>query len=44
MLAATSAVILFSAGLVNTWFLADSVPALIGTKYGRLLLSKVAIF
>jgi putative copper resistance protein D len=28
----------------NTWFLAGSVPALIGTEYGRLLLSKVAIF
>ena len=44
MLAATSIIILFSAGLVNTWFLAGTVPALIGTEYGHLLLSKIAIF
>ncbi len=44
ILAATSVVVLFSAGLVNTWFLAGTVPALIGTEYGRLLLSKIAIF
>ncbi|HUC10977.1 MAG TPA: copper homeostasis membrane protein CopD [Stellaceae bacterium] len=43
-LAATSVVILFGAGLVNTWFLAGSVPALIGTGYGHLLLAKIAIF
>jgi putative copper export protein/mono/diheme cytochrome c family protein len=44
ILAATSVVVLFSAGVVNTWFLAGSVPALIGTEYGHLLLSKIAIF
>ena len=44
LLAAISVVILFLAGLVNTWFLAGSVPALIGTEYGRLLLAKVALF
>ncbi|MGA2129762.1 MAG: copper homeostasis membrane protein CopD [Xanthobacteraceae bacterium] len=30
-------------GLVNTWFLVGSVPALVGTEYGRLLLVKVAL-
>ncbi|MGH7048419.1 MAG: copper homeostasis membrane protein CopD [Stellaceae bacterium] len=44
LLAGSSAGILFAAGLVNTWFLAGSVPALIGTFYGRLLLAKIAIF
>jgi copper resistance protein D len=44
ILAAISVVILFTAGLVNTWFLAGTVPALIGTEYGRLLLAKIAIF
>lgn len=44
VLAAASVVILFIAGLVNTWFLAGTVPALIGTTYGRLLLAKIAIF
>ena len=43
MLAAISVAILLAAGLVNTWFLAGTVPALIGTEYGRLLLAKVAI-
>jgi copper resistance protein D len=31
-------------GIVNTWELAGSVPALIGTDYGRLLLVKIALF
>jgi copper resistance protein D len=44
ILAAISVVILFTAGLVNAWFLAGTVPALIGTEFGRLLLAKVAIF
>ncbi len=44
ILAAISVVVLFTAGLVNTWFLAGTVPALIGTGYGRLLLAKIAIF
>ena len=44
ILAAASVTVLFTAGLVNTWFLAGSVPALIGTLYGRLLLAKIAIF
>ncbi len=44
VLAAISVAILFAAGLINTWFLAGTVPALIGTQYGRLLLAKIAIF
>jgi copper resistance protein D len=44
VLAGASVVILVAAGLVNTWFLAGTVPALIGTLYGRLLLGKIAIF
>jgi copper resistance protein D len=35
--------LLFS-GLVNTWYLAGSVPELIGTSYGRLLLLKITLF
>ena len=31
-------------GVVNTWFLAGNVPALIGTLYGQLLLLKIALF
>lgn len=31
-------------GIVNTWFLAGTIPALIGTLYGQLLLVKVALF
>jgi putative copper resistance protein D len=44
ILAAISVVILLTGGLINAWFLAGTVPALIGTEYGRLLLSKIAIF
>jgi putative copper resistance protein D len=43
-LATASVAVLLAAGIVNTWFLAGSAPALIGTLYGRLLLLKVAIF
>jgi putative copper resistance protein D len=35
---------LVATGVVNTWFLAGSVPALVGTDYGRVLLIKVALF
>jgi putative copper resistance protein D len=44
LLAVWSVAVLFAAGLVNTWFLAGSVPALVGTDYGRLLLAKIALF
>src|SRR5271155_3043079 len=42
MLAALSVPVLLGGGLVNTWFLAGTVPALVGTDYGRLLLAKIA--
>ncbi|HEY1299852.1 MAG TPA: copper homeostasis membrane protein CopD [Stellaceae bacterium] len=44
LLAAPAVAVLFAAGLVNTWFLAGTIPALIGTPYGRLLLLKIAVF
>ena len=31
-------------GIVNTWYLAGSIPALTETEYGRLLLIKIALF
>jgi putative copper resistance protein D len=31
-------------GVLNTWMLAGSLPALLGTNYGRLLVVKVALF
>lgn len=31
-------------GIVNTWFLSGTIPALVGTEYGRLLLIKVGLF
>jgi copper resistance protein D len=31
-------------GIVNTWYLAGSIEALTGTRYGQLLLAKIAIF
>jgi putative copper resistance protein D len=36
--------VLIATGIVNGWILTGSVPALIGTDYGRLLLAKVALF
>ncbi len=35
---------LLATGIVNTWYLAGSLPALVGTDYGRWLLLKVAMF
>ncbi len=35
---------LLATGVVNTWFLAGSVPALLGTLYGQLLLLKIFFF
>jgi copper resistance protein D len=43
-MAVASVAVLFAGGLVNTWFLAGSVPALLGTEYGHLLLAKIALF
>jgi putative copper resistance protein D len=35
---------IFATGLVNTWMLAGSVPALLETEYGHLLLVKIGLF
>lgn len=35
---------LLCTGLVNTWYLVGTAPALTGTDYGRLLLIKIALF
>jgi putative copper export protein/mono/diheme cytochrome c family protein len=35
---------LLATGIVNTWYLAGSLPALVGTDYGRWLLLKIALF
>jgi putative copper resistance protein D len=35
---------LLATGVVNSWYLVGSLPALIGTPYGRLLLIKIALF
>jgi len=35
---------LAATGIVNTWVLAGSIPALLGTDYGQLLLVKIALF
>lgn len=35
---------LAATGIVNSWFLVGTIPALIGTDYGRLLLLKLALF
>lgn len=35
---------LLVSGSVNTWFLAGTVPALIGTPYGQWLILKIALF
>ncbi|HYZ40183.1 MAG TPA: copper homeostasis membrane protein CopD [Stellaceae bacterium] len=43
-LAVGSTAMLLASGIVNTWFLAGTVPALVGTEYGRLLLGKIALF
>ncbi len=43
-LAVANVTILLAGGLVNTWFLAGTVPALVGTEYGRLLLAKIGLF
>jgi putative copper resistance protein D len=35
---------LLATGIVSGWFLAGTIPALVGTDYGRLLLVKVSLF
>ena len=39
-----SVALLAASGLGNSWFLVGSVPNLIGTTYGRILLGKVGLF
>jgi putative copper export protein/mono/diheme cytochrome c family protein len=36
--------ILLVSGIVNSWFLVGTIPALLGTAYGHLLLVKIALF
>jgi mono/diheme cytochrome c family protein/uncharacterized membrane protein len=36
--------ILLATGIVNAWYLVGTIPALLGTPYGHLLLIKVALF
>jgi putative copper resistance protein D len=43
-LAMMSVTVLLATGVVNTWFLAGTVPTLVGTQYGRLLLVKIWLF
>ena len=35
---------ILATGSINTWYLAGSIPALVDTDYGRLLLIKIALF
>jgi len=44
LMATISVAVLLASGIVNTWYLAGNVPALIGTPYGRLLLIKIGLF
>lgn len=44
LMAVISVAVLLASGIINTWYLAGNVPALIGTLYGRLLLIKVGLF
>ena len=39
-----SVALILATGLVNTWYLVGSVPALVTTPYGRLLTVKIALF
>jgi putative copper resistance protein D len=36
--------VLLASGLINSWILVGSLPGLVGTVYGRLVLLKVALF
>jgi copper resistance protein D len=44
MLGVISVGVLLVTGVMNGWVLVGSMPALVGTDYGRLLLVKVALF
>jgi copper resistance protein D len=44
VLAVASVTVLLTGGLVNTWFLSGTIPALFGTPYGQLVLLKIVLF
>jgi putative copper resistance protein D len=44
VLGIASVSVLVASGLVNSWFLVGDLPHLVGTPYGRLLMTKVALF
>ena len=44
VLGVVSVLTLLTSGIVNTYVLAGSMPALVGTPYGRLLLIKIGLF
>jgi putative copper export protein/mono/diheme cytochrome c family protein len=44
LLGVGSVATLLLTGIVNSWILVGSVPALVGTDYGHLLLVKIALF
>jgi putative copper export protein/mono/diheme cytochrome c family protein len=35
---------LLLSGIINSWFLVGTIPALVGTDYGHLLLAKIGLF
>jgi copper resistance protein D len=44
LLGLISVIALLATGLLNTWFLVGTLPGLIGTSYGGLLLLKISLF
>jgi putative copper export protein/mono/diheme cytochrome c family protein len=44
VLGVVSVLTLLVSGIINTYVLAGSIPALVGTPYGRLLLIKIGLF
>lgn len=44
LLAVICVAALLASGIVNSWFLVGTIPALLGTAYGHLLLVKLALF
>lgn len=44
VVAVVSVGVLLLSGVVNTWYLSGSMPALLGTTYGQLLLLKIGLF
>ena len=44
LLGMTAVGALLLTGIINSWFLVGTIPALVGTDYGHLLLVKIALF